>query len=174
MQGMPLLILVDNIIQALDSGEVAVGVFLDFSKAFDTVNHKILLSKLYHYGIRENAYTWLTSYLSNRTQYVSYNGSKSTERIITCGVPQGSILGPLLFLIYINDLTKVCHFAKPFLFADDTNLLHHNKDPQILENELNIDLFQPLSACKQLFQLKSVVSEIICWLISDAKTEINA
>ena len=137
---MPLLVLIDEIINALDSGEVAVGVFLDFSKAFDTVNHKILLEKLYHYGIRDKAYAWLKSYLCDRNQFVSYNGFKSSERTITCGVPQGSILGPLLFLIYINDLSNNCKFAKPFLFADDTNLLHHSKDHQNLQEELNYDL----------------------------------
>ena len=139
---MPLLILVDEIINALDSGEIAVGVFLDFSKAFDTVNHKVLLSKLHHYGIRDKAYSWLKSYLSNRSQFVSYNGHKSSEKNITCGVPQGSILGPLLFLIYINDLSNICKFTSPFLFADDTNLLHHSKDINILQNEINHDLHQ--------------------------------
>ena len=137
---MPLLVLVDDIVNALDSREWAVGVSLDFSKAFDTVNHEILLSKLHHYGIRDNAYAWLKSYLCNRTQFVSYNTYKSSEKVITCGVPQGSILGPLLFLIYINDLSKICCFTTPFLFADDTNLLHHNKDPKILEKEINQDL----------------------------------
>ena len=137
---MPLLVLIDDIINALDSEEVAVGVFLDFSKAFDTVNHKILLEKLYHFGIRDKAYTWLKSYLCDRNQFVSYNGFKSSERTITCGVPQGSILGPLLFLIYINDLSNNCKFARPFLFADDTNLFHHSKDPQNLQEELNYDL----------------------------------
>ena len=139
---MPLLVLIDEIVNALDSGEVAVGVFLDFSKAFDTVNHKILLSKLFHYGIRDKAYAWLESYLCNRVQFVSYNGFKSTKNTITCGVPQGSILGPLLFLIYINDLSKICQFTNPFLFADDTNLLHHSKDLVKLQKEINDDLHQ--------------------------------
>ena len=78
-----------------------------FSKAFDTVDHKILLDKLDHYGIRCCALSWFKSYLSRRLQYVTYNGSQSSQQMIKCGVLQGSILGPLLFPIYINDLCIV-------------------------------------------------------------------
>ena len=98
---MALLSLVDNLTHALD-GEYVVGVYLDFSKAFDTVDHMILLQKLYHCGVRGCAHDWFTSYLSNRSQFVTYNGVKSDLKNIQCGVPQGSILGPLLFLLYIN------------------------------------------------------------------------
>ena len=117
-----LLILLDKLTKALDDGKKAIGIFLDFSKAFDTVNHDILLDKLFHYGIRGPAYKWFQSYLSDRSQYVTYNGVKSPTKQIKCGVPQGSILGPLLFLIYINDLPNVCKVMMPFLFADDTHL----------------------------------------------------
>ena len=93
-----LIYLIDKISNALENGEYVLGVFLDFSKAFDTVNHEILFTKLKHYGIRDNALCWFKSYLSNRIQYVSYEGCESTKRNITCGVPQGSILDHFYFL----------------------------------------------------------------------------
>ncbi|HIF15426.1 MAG TPA: hypothetical protein EYQ86_08990, partial [Bacteroidetes bacterium] len=99
------------------------SLFIDFSKAFDMVDHKILLHKMYHYGIRGNAHQWIKSYLSDRQQYVSVNGSESTRRNIEYGVPQGSILGPLLFVIYINDIPEISHFAKFILYADDANII---------------------------------------------------
>ena len=102
-----LIYLVDKIIDSLNNGKFVIGLFLDFKKAFDTVNHEIMLSKLYHYGIRGVAHKWFGSYLNNREQYVEYAGTKSELNNITCGIPQGSILGPLLFLLYINDLAKV-------------------------------------------------------------------
>ena len=96
---MALVTLIDNLSTALENGEYAIGIFLDFSKAFDTVDHTILLKKLNYYGIRDSALQWFESYLDCRTQFVTYNGFKSKELQVSCGVPQGSILGPLLFLI---------------------------------------------------------------------------
>ena len=90
-----LMILINKLIESLDRGEYVIGIFLDFSKAFDTVYHKILLQKLYHYGIRGPAYDWFYSYLTDRKQYVTYNGISSNTKNVMCGVRQGSILGPL-------------------------------------------------------------------------------
>ena len=94
---MALVILLENITTALDNTEFAVCILTDFRKAFDTVEHSILLDKLYHYGIRGIALQWFNSYLTNRYQYVKHNNIPSDMKKITCGVPQGSILGPLLF-----------------------------------------------------------------------------
>ena len=131
---MAFMVLMDKLTKALDDGKFVVGILLDFSKAFDTVDHDILLNKLSHYGIRGVPHLWFKSYLSNRQQFVTYNGVSSSVKTVKCGVPQGSILGPLLFLIYINDLVSVCSHCFPILFADDTNLFASGNDlPSISE-----------------------------------------
>ena len=111
----------ENIRKALDGGNIGCGVFADLQKAFDTVDHQILLTKLNHYGICGVSNDWFKSYLSNRSQYVSINGFDSDLAALNCGIPQGSVLGPLPFLLYINGLNQAIKFCKVYHFADDTN-----------------------------------------------------
>ena len=135
-----LITLVDKITKSIDSGDIVIGVFLDLKKAFDTVNHKILLKKLYHYGIRGNLNKWFESYLADRSQYVLFNGKTSDTRNVNCGVPQGSILGPLLFILYINDFSNVSDILFYVLFADDTNVFLNGKDIKIILNTMQLEL----------------------------------
>ena len=130
----------ESIRAALDQGKMAGGVFVDLQKAFDTVNHEILIYKLNYYGIRGKINDWFRSYLTNRIQYVSILGHSSGIKYMKHGVPQGSVLGPLLFLLYINDLHQAIKFCKVYHFADDTNLLNISKDPKQLQKQINLDL----------------------------------
>ena len=130
----------EKIRAALDEHEFACGVFIDLQKAFDTVNHQILIDKLEYYGIRGVSKNWFKSYLAERRQYVSIEGFKSETKQISHGVPQGSVLGPLLFLIYINDLHKAVHYSKTYHFADDTHLLNIGKSRKQVQKHMNIDL----------------------------------
>ena len=129
--------------------------FIDLKKAFDTIDHPILLFKLEKYGIRGQALHWFTSYLSNRKQRVEVNGSSSNWKRIVCGVPQGSILGPLLFLIYINDLPSSCQNLDIPLFADDTNLTAINCSNEDIDRDLE-SLSNWLEANKLLLNLEKL------------------
>ena len=120
--------LVDKIVNAVERNEPTLSVFLDLSKAFDTINHDILLYKLEYYGFRGVALDWFKSYLSNRKQFVRYQMHDSDHKIINCGVPQGSILGSLLFILYINDIVNTTSLLELILFADDTTLLFSHPD----------------------------------------------
>ena len=114
--------LIDMIYKDLDDKKNPIVVYMDLSKAFDTLDHKMLISKLKYYGIQGAALNWFTNYLENRQQYVEVNGHKSSCLPLTTGVPQGSILGPLLFLIYMNDIPNSSDIFNFLLFADDTSL----------------------------------------------------
>ena len=132
--------LLEQINKSIDNGEFAVTLFLDLSKAFDTVNHSILLSKLSYYGIIGLENLWFKSYLQQRRQTVYVNGVFSDIQAIKLGVPQGSVLGPILFLIYINDFSRASSYFSTRLFADDTSLTACGKDLDSLIHHINNEL----------------------------------
>ena len=132
--------LTEYLYETLNSREIAIAVFIDLSKAFDTVNFQILLKKLNYYGIRGKPLQLLENYLCNRTQAVKINNSSSSVKPVTIGVPQGSILGPLLFILYINDLPMISSDFKPLLFADDTTLCFRGSNYENLIALCNRDL----------------------------------
>ena len=137
---MALVELVDKVTEELDNKKFSVGIFVDLSKAFDTINHNILLDKLNSYGIRGTSNSWFCSYLSNRLQYVQLSNVKSDRLQINCGVPQGSILGPLLFILYINDISYVSNVLNLIMFADDTNLFLSDSSLERLCGNANAEL----------------------------------
>ena len=130
---------VKKVTSAMDKSQTTIGVFIDLKKAFDTVDHNILLSQLQCYGVRGLALEWIKSYLSNRRQCVCYNNSNSE---IKCGVPQGSILGPLLFILYINDMCDVSKLLHIILFADDTKHFYSASNIDDVTNVVNNELKQ--------------------------------
>ena len=137
---MAVLDMVEKVREAWDKGDVGIGVLIDLKKAFDTVDHRILLAKLEHYGIRGQALKLFESYLTDRTQYVQYDGFESERGPLSCGVPQGSVLGPLFFLIYVNDMVKACPQLELVLFADDTNIFAQGKELADLFGRVNAGL----------------------------------
>ena len=135
-----LLEITDRLYHNIDIGELNGVIFLDLRKAFDTIDHQIMLKKLRCYGIAGTAHNWFSSYLSNRSQYCQVDGNLSQPSSVLGGIPQGSIPGPLLFLLYINDLPNCLSDTKCNMFADDTQLDRSSSDVNIVTNALDNDL----------------------------------
>uniref|UniRef100_A0A669CB82 Reverse transcriptase domain-containing protein n=1 Tax=Oreochromis niloticus TaxID=8128 RepID=A0A669CB82_ORENI len=144
--------LMEKITECMDNKRFALSVFLDLKKAFDTVNHEILLKKLERYGFRGVVLEWLKSYVGNRQQYVQINEYKSNLMDIACGVPQGSVLGPKMFIMYLNDICRVSQILKFVIFADDTNIMCSGVElPQVLEM-----ITQELTILKKWFDINKL------------------
>ena len=126
----------DDWYNGMDLGQLTGVVFIDLIKAFDTVGHDILCQKLEYYSIQGQDLAWLRSYLPNRKQYARVNGVDSSIQEMKIGVPQGSCLGPLLFLIYINDLPRALKISRMSMFADDTCLYHQSSKISLLKRPL--------------------------------------
>ena len=132
--------LTEHVKKLIDEGQIVCGVFVDLEKAFDTVHHEILCDKLNAYGLRGKINELFKSYLSNRKQYVSLNGFDSSMEYVTCGVPQGSTLGPLLFLLYINDFRLCLTECSSGHFADDTFIIYNSRKLKTIETVINYEL----------------------------------
>ena len=132
--------LVEKITRSLDSRDIVIRIFMDLKKAFDTVDHRIMIRKWYAYGIRCNILNWFISYLDDRSQYVAFDETHPSTKPIKCGIPQGSLLGPLLFIIYMNDIYNVSEMLFSILYADDTTVIIKDRDISILLQTLNVEL----------------------------------
>ena len=130
----------DKVQNAIKKGFYSCGLFLDLSKAFDTVDYTILLQKLEHHCIRGTTYNWFKSYLTNRTKFVSIGNTLSDTKQVLMGAPKGSVLGPLLFLLSINDFSNSSRAFEFHLFADDSTLFYSDNSSVDLENKINIEL----------------------------------
>ena len=140
----------ENIQTHLDKNELTAGVFIDLRKAFDTVDHDILLGKLDHHGIRGLSNDWFCSYLKGRQQFVSIRNQASTIEEIVSGVPQGPVLGPLLFFIYINNLHLYLKYSKAYHFVDDTNITLSDSSQETLAKGMNYDLINSQCGSDQI------------------------
>ena len=132
--------LTNRIYSSLNSKEYNANILIDYKKAFDTVNHTILIEKMFHYGIRGSTLTLIRNYLTGRKQYVAIGGVRSEVRDVTLGIPQGSCLGPLLFILYVNDFPQVSPVLNSILFADDTTIGFSHENFNTLVEQLNYEL----------------------------------
>lgn len=148
--------LVNRITHELDKGLSPISIFLDLSKAFDTIDHSILLYKLRYYGFSASSLNLVKHYLSNRSQYVEYNENSSEDLLITTGVPQGSVLGPLFFIIYMNDLNKVNSSFTPIIYADDTTLLASLNQFHLNSNSISACINNDLSKFSNWLKLNKL------------------
>ena len=154
----PLISITENIRKALGKGNIGCVGFVNLQKAFDTVDHQILLAKLDHYGILGVSSDWIKSYLSNLNQFISINRYDTGLAAIKCDIPQGSVIGPLLFLLHINDLNQAIKFPKVHLIADNTNLLCQSNFSKKVNKLVHADLkhlVNWLSANKILLNVKN-------------------
>ena len=162
----------ESIYRNLNDRKHTMSVFVDFSKAFDTVNHSILLSKMWKYGIRGRAHSWFDSYLKDRGQRVRVNGVCSDRSLLSVGVPQGSVLGPVLFLIYVNNMCDAISLSKTVQFADDTTLLLYDHNHSTLTNAATSSLAQLSSWCFA-HRLSINTSKTVVMLFSNRQFDID-
>ena len=152
---------------SIDNGYLIGSVFLDLRRAFDLVNHSILINKLLIYGLSEISVAWFESYLSNRQQSTYVNGVISAPLPVKCGVPQGSILGPLLFILFINDMDQSISYCSAHMYADDTTFYIEGKSVEDLNSKLNEDMANVSKWCTNNKLVINSNNLKACWLAQD-------
>ena len=169
---MALIELIEKITESLDNKKITIGVFIDLKKAFDTINHQLLLKKLYFYGVRGTVLHWIEWYLTHCQQYVQLGDTISDLLHVMCGVPQGSILSPKLFILYINDICNVSKLLHLILFADDTNSFYTGSNLEDISTVLSNEL-EKISVWFSLNKLSLNVSKTNYMIFSNKKLDSN-
>ena len=167
----------DNIRKEIESGKLVRAAFMDLSRAFDTISHATLMTKLKSYGICGVDITWINSYLFDRKQIVQCGNEFSKEHSVTTGVPQGSLLGPLLFLMYFNDFPECLKFSRVIMYADDTVVYFAHKDKAIIKDCLNEDFMnisKYLDECELIINLKKGKAESMLFANSKKLSKIDS